>query len=146
MWDHHQIHPFGAGVLIGTPPNVYTLRGTARRSSSLLAHRLMFTPFGEQREGNGASVLTGTPPHVYTLRVTARRPLSLLAHCLMSTPFGEQQEGTASYLHPSGNNEKVGVLTGTPPHVYTLRGTARRPVSLLTHRLMSTPFGEQREG
>ena len=68
----------------------------------------------------GSSVLTGTPPRVYP---------------------------------PSGNSEKAGTssdagtrsfiqLMWNHPQIHPLWG----PASLLAHRLVSTPFGEQREG
>ena len=116
--------------------------------ASLLAHRLVSTPFEEQRQG------------WHTVWITV---LFGLKGFIIELPLPNAL--------PLGSN----VLTSTPPRVYPLRGRATRlahrpdngvvwtkkihirasptkstplwcPAFLLTHCLVSTPFEEQRQG
>ena len=151
---------------VGPPPNPTPIWCPA----SLLAHRLVFTPLwrtarrlthrGQRPRWHSFLPLidVGPPPNPTPLWC----PASLLTHHLVSTPFGEQQEGwhivRCLALIPFVMTITIHPLRGQRPHWHSflppidvgpppnLTPPPLVPVSLLAHCLVSTPFGEQREG
>ena len=78
----------------------------------------------------GPSVLTGPWPRVYPFRELFSSPTNVRHH--NPPPFGAKRSRWHSFLPP---------IDVGPPQIHPLWG----PMSLLAHRLVSTPFREQRE-